>query len=359
MTLPNLNVFLLLVLALGAVRGQLDVKVAVPLSVLPADLRLTSPVPPGIDMITCGGFWGKTGFVCDKTKTIAYAKDDSAKLKAKEALHYNIFDRFIKAFEITQPEYQKLFQANNYYLQPDNGLNYQSLANVLNNLRNQSPICWTLLNTIRSNSLCTTCSAENFKYYKDRLIGFGKQDCKNFLSTCNAMFAGIDWVSNKAQYLLKDFITLLEPSNSVYVNIFANGEVVKSMREATKLHWDLNAARYHKRFAEAERFESILCEKMVSVHKEPVLYKQIDFLNSAIDTFLREYGRITGRKLALRFAAPASRDLLLLSNPTGITPEQDVVYVPDATTDTAANLMAPLTNGLPVVAANYSNALWN
>lgn len=57
----SLLTILLCLLMLGTIRSQIDPKIALPLSTLPADLRLPAVVGPGVDSTTCNKFWFKTG----------------------------------------------------------------------------------------------------------------------------------------------------------------------------------------------------------------------------------------------------------------------------------------------------------
>ena len=68
-------IFLLADRRLAAITDQRIVDV---LGILPYEVRLKDISPPGTDLTTCGGFWGQTGFVCNKEKLTSFALKEFA-----------------------------------------------------------------------------------------------------------------------------------------------------------------------------------------------------------------------------------------------------------------------------------------
>ena len=79
-----------------------------------------------------------------------------------------------------------------------------------------APRCWRLLASLRSSSLCTTCSARNFRFYKEKLLGLGEKDCKRFVDTCNQFFLNLSCVSWTAAGMMPEIIKLYD-KKSFYI----------------------------------------------------------------------------------------------------------------------------------------------
>jgi hypothetical protein len=312
------------VLILGMIQSALDPKVALPLSTLPADLRLASVVPAGVDNTTCKGFWSKTGYVCDKAKTIAYAKNDQNKLVQEEQTFAKAMDKFERAWIISESDYLKT--------SPSSKKVHQLVLNDLKNVNKASGSCWTHLQALRTSSLCTTCSALNYRFYKDKLLGLSQTDCTSLLKSCNSFIIRLYLLAIHAFQRLPSVLEAARgPASppSAYLKKFAQG--TSSVAAALELLDLTRGFKFGKciklKQNQIETSPKLVCEKMVSLHRTSALVKLTRFFAGAADAFLSEYSQLTGRSLGIE----ASKSRSLLQTATGITanPDQEVTVLID------------------------------
>lgn len=220
-------------------------------------------------------------------------------------------------------------------------------------MKTSSIACWNKLKSLRTNSLCTTCSAWNYKYYKYQLFGLSLNDCKAFISTCDPFFSAYTYLQQFARIVFSDFLKVLNPATT-YSATYSTLDSYYFISEMSHLHnWQNYQLQTLRDLAGAEKTQIELCQKMLSIHKDPILYKMTKFFNSAVEAYISEYSRLTGRKLSLK--ERSSRSLQTATLVTVPPPEftnQEVHVLRSSNTDLANNMITPDGSSFTVQPAN-------
>src|SRR5436305_781672 len=78
---------------------RLDIRAKQLLSLLPYDARLAKPESPGKDISTCGGLWGKTGFMCKKSTLIEVQQQDLVPLNNAKGIFTSVISLLLNVTE--------------------------------------------------------------------------------------------------------------------------------------------------------------------------------------------------------------------------------------------------------------------
>lgn len=228
-------------------------------------------------------------------------------------------------------------------------------SNSYTGFKENSVVCWNKLRMLRTNSLCTTCSAWNYQYYKYQLFGMGLPDCQNFIKTCESFFFTYNSIFSIVRGRFNTILVGLNPLTT-YTATYAGTTNYHTIKEMINLYsLQLNALQFND-LAGAEQYQIKLCQKMLSIHQDPILYRLTTYLKSATEAFISEYSRLTGRTLKIKF--PSTRNLVdtLTAGAIPATefPGQEVHVLRSSTTDTANNMINPDGSSYTVKPANIS-----
>lgn len=271
---------------LGSCLADLDSRVQTPLSNLPAELRLQAMIPAGSEVQGCGGFWSKTGLVCNKDAAIAYAKKDQAILINEE-----------KAFNSTLDSFFRIL--NTYTNNPNSDLGYRA--------KQGSTACWNLIRSIRTNSLCTTCSGENWKYYKGKMMGYGMADCKKYIATCPTLIDSLHFLMTTGV----DQLCLLlksKDSQNTFCESFKS-TLSSKLPEISSEFINTISSQSTQEAVEFEKKVVKLCNKVVFIHRELLLFRETKALADFIDGFKNEWEKYVPSKRTSNYKSSESRKL--------------------------------------------------
>lgn len=344
----SLKEFICIVLILGSIQAALDPKVSLPLSTLPAELRLTSVIPAGVEKSTCAGLWFKTGYVCDKAKTIAYAKNDQNKLIQEELTFKTTIENFLKAWNLAEVDYiktQKQMTAS------QSKKSHQYLIDQLQKLKTDSAACWTLMRTYRSNSLCATCSASNYQYYKDKLLGLGQSDCTRFVEVCHPFFMALHVMKDAVSHTFAQFLTSarngVAKADSKYTSVYNSFNAnIGTIRELVNLASQQRFYTTSQKKQDADKAAAKICENVLVIHNVPVLFQLTVYLQEGVAAFVTEYAQATGRRLGLESLAAKSRALCGLVPGATSLGAQEIKVVADSTVEASTDSVKPASMSL-------------
>lgn len=348
-----LSTLLVLVFATVGVNTAIDPRISGPLNTLPADLRLASVIPPGQQKSVCNGFWFKTGYVCDIQKIIAYAKNDQNTLLQEEKTFNATVDKFVHAIKITNSEFNR-----GGALKGDTQSSswYQQVLSGFESYKAGTSKCWAILRSLRSSSLCTTCSALNYMFYKKELLGLGRADCKSFVATCWPLSKALGPISSIAAMTFAKILKKRNRQSSYGAAFGCETDNFRESVELTTVAWQHFFHLQKLELAEAAKLEPQICEKMVSIHKPPMLYKQTLYITRAVDAFLSEYGRAATRSLSVE--QTESRSLGGLGRQSGMSMPEVTVVDDGPGSDKAAGAVTAATRRHGTLAFNSSLVVW-
>lgn len=170
------------------------------LSMLPPLVVLNQTEPIGKDNITCSGSWGKTGFICDKKMLIMFGEDDMKNITQFKLASIEMLSLPLKIMKSSLSKHvielsRRDMRIYHTRIEHNTPVSSQQVSN-------NSDICWNHMATIRNNSLCSICSANNTANYFENKAIINIKTCQSMLSICHPHFMDL---MNIAEFLRSDF----------------------------------------------------------------------------------------------------------------------------------------------------------
>lgn len=140
------------------------------------------PFPPGIDNVTCSGYWGTTGFLCDKEKLMVLSKADQRNntliMNATDSLFKNtktLIDTILVKHppELCHRELHRIVKLRTLF-------NSSELAKKTKN----SGRCWNYMQAARNSSLCSICSSKNSISITSSKMIVDVSSCRDMMNAC-------------------------------------------------------------------------------------------------------------------------------------------------------------------------------
>lgn len=187
--------------AIADTLAQIDPKSLRHLEGLPESVILKKPVQPGVDQSTCNGFWFKKGYLCNKLNLIQYSLSDQRTMSDT----LNKYIQLVNGLAIIANNSVILNPALN--LEPTSISTFQNFLNVtyVNQLTKDAEYCWNQTSTMRSNALCSVCSADNYNYFYGMKAVLNSETCELYIKHCDNHFKDLATISGIMPATLKIF----------------------------------------------------------------------------------------------------------------------------------------------------------
>lgn len=166
---------------------------------LPADLVLKEPVPPGNDLETCQGLWGRTGFVCAKEGLKKFSDSDQATIKVLMEESVVVGNDILQLVKDMNAENTGTHE---YSEVQEKIVEWQGK-------KEQTDKCWNSLAKVRNSALCLTCSNENYNYFMGKKEIISMESCSSLLQDCSDGFQFLKFLTRGLQYGM-DYPRLME-----------------------------------------------------------------------------------------------------------------------------------------------------
>lgn len=234
-------------------------------------LLLPDVVPAGRDLTTCNGFWGRTGYACDKSRVAAYLANDSTYL---DSLKNDLNQRWKEMFEVLKWRDYGLWW---------NVIYFRYTGQKLIDHETSRDRCWAEMKRIRNSSVCTACSATNFKYFVNGKMGVQKADCDRFFDICHVYFDNIYDLNYRFEDLFApvfnpygpNFFASVEPT----LGLFRNAVYNSNINQFTKLLKDFVVSNYsygpNSKWTIDAKMK--ICEQSLIIYYPPILKNLTDF----------------------------------------------------------------------------------
>jgi hypothetical protein len=164
----------------------LDQRNAIPLSHMPANVKLSNVKHLNPSDKTCGGLWSKVGTVCDIQKLKVFQQTEQvnvnetkSRLIAKENTLHNL-----AKILISHP-----IMKTDMLHQNDKDL-IKARASVENHKSFQGNMiqCWAYMKQMRAAGLCSVCAGDNYNYFFGVKAIITDSECQKMNKNCNAHF---------------------------------------------------------------------------------------------------------------------------------------------------------------------------
>ena len=284
---------------------------------LPSAVVLDAAVPPGKDQNTCQGFWYQHGFVCNLKKLKKFNKVDMRRLDDIKVDFLSLVNRYQALHRSVLLIKSKLPKNMVRILTTDIGL-----------VSSETDKCWSHMGKLRTNSLCTICSAKNHKYFFQRKAGMSMVTCREILEHCNVHIGQVVDLTELAIFLattvgryarwhygiqtsknfLVQFYTELSRTiervqhtigTMLWVKLFRLYENLKHRKAREKIRLIRKASLSH--------VSARLCESLVSLTRTPHLKKINKHLEAILKNLEHELKLIVAFKKK-KAAAKASKN---------------------------------------------------
>ena len=316
--------WLLILLAVNAAFAKSAKKsTEIALQKLPKSVVLAAPIPAGKDQNTCQGFWFKNGYVCNLDKLKQFNKDDLNKLQGIKVDFMSLVERFQALHRSVKLIKSKL---------PRNIV--KILTTDISVVSSQTDKCWNHMGKLRTNSLCTICSAQNYNYFFGYKAGMSMSTCREILDHCSVHIGHVVDLTELAIYLSKTVGSYarwhyeIQKSKNFFVQFLTQlGKTVERIYHSIgtmlwvklfHLYESLKAKKIGKQqkcfgTVTLKTVSANLCESLVSLTHAPHLKKINDHLSGILKNLESELDLVTAykqKKAAAKTSKSRSRSLM-------------------------------------------------
>ena len=296
-----------------------DTKMRDIFGMLPSDIILQNIVPPGKDMQTCQGLWGREGYGCDKSKLIQYSNQDKEKM-----MNYSK-----ESFTFVQSMKSILNSSLGIFTDADKAalaIAEKELAGeALERLSNESDRCWRAMGQIRSAALCTICSARNYECFQGRRGLITPRACTFILySGCEYLFSKILLLSRSLKQTWDSLAKTLKIDKEF--RDLKDAEEINGNRELLALLERKESASSPEQM---EAISAVICDKTLQITAVPILYKLLRSHGSSLELLTNAFKKLKEQGLpSSRLLRPSNWRAMQATNPpVSFASDQEVLVM--------------------------------
>ena len=243
---------------------------------LPHNVLLDRFEGPNIDATTCNGLWSQHGFICNKQKLLELSKSDEAAIKAT-----------VNQFNAVVPKFRELILTLRE-IYPSNSTLHVFYDASRNFLPQSTEKCWAKMSQIRSSSLCSMCSGNNYEYFLNNKAAITEMACQLIFVECKDHIDFINFMATIEKRVYHFLIEELEKHQAAKQSLekLDNGFLMKqkkiqnSIESLSKLIVEyISCIDVDARIQIANK----VCQAIVRLRETPMLINLNEKLSETVD----------------------------------------------------------------------------